>query len=205
MCGCASRTVSQTVLWSIDCKGYILTRFITVSISSQHRSFSRLLTFNLMWCKSAVIFNELCFFLSSLFFFFSFFLVNAQLFWWTGLVVTSIEWMNEYVNSFMCALVVPWTINRCVKLLYFFSELHYTNGEPVYFFLVIVVIYVIRNLSVTQKTDRLEWFNRYWGFYTVHMNCSWNLLQSGWSFFSVYVEEMWEKFRGVIALGAVGN
>lgn len=70
VCGCASRTVSQTVLWSIDCKGYILTRFITVSISSQHRSFSRLLTFNLMWCKSAVIFNELCFFLSDLSFFF---------------------------------------------------------------------------------------------------------------------------------------
>lgn len=117
MCVCVSRTVSQTVLWSIDCKGYILTRSLPYPYPCSTEVFSRLLTFNLMWCKSAAVFNELCFFLSDLFFFF---LVNAQLFWWTGLVVTSIEWMNEYVNSFMCALVVPWTINRCVKLLYFF-------------------------------------------------------------------------------------
>lgn len=153
-----------------------------------------------MWCRSAVTFNELEFF------FFRFFFLNAQLFWLTSFVVTSNEWMNEYVNSFMCVLVIPWTINRCVKLLYFFLTSLYEWWTGLFFPCNCGYIYDKEPFSHTK--DRPPGvIQQVLGFF---IWCIWTALgtfssQDRVFFFSVYVEEMWEKCRGVIALSAVAN
>lgn len=139
-------------------------------------------------------------------FFFSLFFLNAKLFWLTSFVVTSNEWMNEYVNSFMCVLVIPWTINRCVKLLYFFLTSLYEWWTGLFFPCNCGYIYDKEPFSHTK--DRPPGvIQQVLGFF---IWCIWTALgtfssQDRVFFFSVYVEEMWEKCRGVIALSAVAN
>lgn len=64
----------------------------------------------LIGCRSAVIFNELYLFSCS---------AQFDLWFLWGLC------MNEYVNSFMCVLVVPWT-SSCVKTFFGFI-IHIVN------------------------------------------------------------------------------